>query len=161
MNADCPKKTFAERFPDWLPTYARRTIRLTNVLQQVGFGVSAESGRRILRWLKIKVSGDTLLRIVKRTLIAPPTTTAIVGIDDWALRKGHHHGTIIIDQETRRVVELLKGRSAEDVQPWFKAHPEVKLATRGRSPEYCNALSAAAPQAQQVLDRWHLLQNLR
>lgn len=123
--------------------------------------MSAESGRRILRCLKIKVSGDTLIRIVKCTIIASLTTTAIVGIDDWALRKGHRYGTIIVDQETRRVVELLKGRSAEDVQPWFKAHPEVKLATRDRSPEYRNVLTAAAPRAQQVLDRWHLLQNLR
>lgn len=161
LNPACPKKTFAECFPDWLPIYARRTIRLTNVLQQVGFEVSAESGRRILRWLKIKVSGDTLLRIVKHTVIAPPTTVTIIGIDDWALRKGHHYGTIIIDQETRRVVELLKGSRAEDVQPWFKAHPEVKLATRDRSPEYRNALTTAAPQSQQLLDRWHLLQNLR
>jgi transposase len=161
LNPECPKKTFAEGFPEWLPTYARRTIRLTHVLQQVGFEVSAESGRRILRWLKIKVSGDTLLRIVKRTVIGPPTTATIVGMDDWALRKGHNYGTIIIDQETRRVVELLQGRTAEEVQPWFKTHPEVKLVTRDRSPEYRNALTTAAPQSQQVLDRWHLLQNLR
>jgi transposase len=82
-------------------------------------------------------------------------------MDDWALRKGHHYGTIIVDQETHQVVELLKGRGAEDVQPWFKAHPEVEVVTRDRSLEYRNALTLSAPQAQQVLDRWHLLQNLR
>lgn len=161
LNADCPKKTFAERFPDWLPAYARRTTRLTDVLRQVGFEVSAESGHRILHWFKIKVSGDTLLRIVKRTSMAPSASATIVGMDDWALRKGHHYGTIIIDQETRQVVELLKGRGVEDVQPWFNAHPEVEVVTRDRSPEYRNALTISAPQAQQVLDRWHLLQNLR
>jgi len=161
LNPECPKKTFAERLPDWLPTYARRTTRLTSVLRQVGFEVSAESGRRILRWFKIEVSGDTLLRLVKRTVIAPSTTSTVVGIDDWALRKGHHYGTVIVDQETHQVVELLKGRSAEGVQSWFKAHPEVEVVTRDRSPEYRNALTTSAPQAQQVLDRWHLLQNLR
>jgi DNA polymerase III sliding clamp (beta) subunit (PCNA family) len=77
LNADCPKKTFVERFPDWLPAYARRTTRLTDVLRQVGFEVSAESSRRILNWFKIKVSGDTLLRIVKRTIIAPSASATI------------------------------------------------------------------------------------
>jgi transposase len=158
---ECPKKTFAECFPDWLPSYARRTTRLTNVLRQVGFEVSAESGRRILRWFKIKVSGDTLLRIVRRTVIAPATSATIVGIEDWALRKGHHYGTIIVDQVTRQVVELLKGRGGEEIQPWFKVHSEVEIVTRDRSPEYRNALTTSAPQAQQVLDRWHLLHNLR
>lgn len=160
-NAACAKKTFAERFPDWLPAYARRTNRLTEVLRRVGFEVSAESGRRILRWFKITTSGDTLLRIVKRTPIVQTTIPKVVGVDDWALRKGQRYGSIIIDQETRQVLELVKGRASEDVQPWFKAHPEVELVTRDRSPDYRNALTITAPQAEQVLDRWHLLLNLR
>lgn len=153
LNPECPKKTFAERFPEWLPTYARRTSRLTHVLRQVGFEVSAESGRRIFRWFAITTSGDTLLRIVKRTPLVLTSTPRVVGIDDWALRKGQRYGSLILDQETRQVVELLKGRTAEDVQPWFQAHPEVEIVTRDRSPEYRNALTATAPQAQQVLDR--------
>jgi transposase len=161
LNLECPKKTFAERFLDWLPSYARRTTRLTNVLRRVGFEVSAESGRRLLRWFAITTSGDTLLRIVKRTPVVPASTPRVVGLDDWGLRKGQRYGSLILDQETRQVVELLKGRTAEDVQPWFQAHPEVEIVTRDRSPEYRNALTATAPQAQQVLDRWHLLLNLR
>ena len=85
----------------------------------------------------------------------------MVGLDDWAVRKGHRYGSLIIDHETRRVVELVEGRSAQDIQPWFKAHPEVTLVTRDRSPEYRQGLNEAAPQAQQIADRWHLLQNLR
>jgi hypothetical protein len=97
LNSECPKKTFAERFPEWLPTYARRTTRLTQVLRQVGFEVSAESGRRILRWFAITTSGDTLLRIVKRTPVVPTSTPRVVGIDDWALRKGQRYGSLILD----------------------------------------------------------------
>lgn len=161
LNSECPKKTFAERFPDWLPTYARRTTRLTEVLREVSFEMSAESGRRILRWFKIGVSGDTLIRIAKQTSIVPALNLKMVGLDDWALRKGRHYGSIIIDQQTRQVVELVEGRSAKDIQPWFKAHPEVTLVTRDRSPEYRQGITEASPHAQQVLDRWHLLQNLR
>lgn len=161
LNPECPKKTFAERFPDWLPTYARRTTRLTEVLREVSFEMSAESGRHILRWFKIDISGDTLIRIVKQTVIPTVLNLKVVGLDDWALRKGRHYGSIIIDQQTRRVVELVAGRSAKDIQPWFKAHPEVTLVTRDRSPEYRQGVTEASPHAQQVLDRWHLLQNLR
>lgn len=161
LNPACPQKTFAERFPDWLPVYARRTTRLTDVLRPVGFETSAESGRRILRWFKIRVSGDTLLRIVKHTVMVNAPILKVVGLDDWALCKGQRYGSIIIDQETRRVVELVEGRSAKDIQPWFKAHPEVAIVTRDRSPEYRQGLTEAAPQAQPVADRWHLLQNLR
>jgi transposase len=160
-NAACTRKTFAEQFPDWLPPYARRTTRLTNTMRRVGFEVSAESGRRILRWLRITTSGDTLLRIVKQAPIKPPTTARVVGIDDWAMKKGHSYGTIIIDHETGRVLEVLEGRLSEDIQPWFKAHPEVEIVTRDRSMDYRNGLEDAAPQAQQVADRWHLLLNLR
>lgn len=161
LNPACPKKTFAERFPDWLPVYAHRTCRLTQVVREVGFETSAESGRRVLRWFKIQISGDTLLRIVKLTVLPRLSNPKVVGLDDWAVRKGHRYGSLILDHETRRVVELVEGRSTQDIQPWFKAHPEVTLVTRDRSPEYRQGLNEAAPQAQQIADRWHLLQNLR
>lgn len=161
VNPACPRKTFAEQFPDWLPAYARRTTRLTNTMRRVGFEVSAESSRRILGWLRITTSGDTVLRIVKQTPLRLPTTSRVVGIDDWALRKGQRYGSIIIDHETHQVLEIVKGRLSEDIQPWFRSHSEVEIVTRDRSPDYRNGLAEAAPQAQQVADRWHLLLNLR
>jgi transposase len=161
LNPHCSKKTFAERFPEWLPTYARRTKRLTALMQRVGFEISAESSRRILRWMRITASGDTVLRIVKRTPVVSEVKPRIVGLDDWAIRKGHRYGSIIIDQETRRVVELVRGRLSEDIQPWFKAHADVEIVTRDRSADYRHGLDAAAPQAVQIADRFHLLMNLR
>jgi transposase len=161
LNPQCPKQTFAEHFPEWLPAYARRTLRLTDVMRQVGFQVSAESGHRILHWLVITTSGDTLLRIVKRTPMVSEAKPRVVGLDDWAIRKGHRYGSILVDQETHRVVELVKGRLSENIQPWFKAHPEVEIVTRDRSADYRHGLNAAAPQAVQIADRFHLLMNLR
>jgi len=161
LNTVCPKKTFAERFPDWLPVYARRTERLTQVMRRVGFEVSAESTRRIFRCFQIITSGDTVLRIVKQTALVNDVRPRVVGLDDWALRKGHRYGSIMVDQETGRVVELVKGRLAEDIQPWFAAHPEVEIVTRDRSADYRKGLTLAAPQATQIADRFHLLMNLR
>lgn len=160
-NPACPKRTFAERFGRWLPAYARRTERLTRLMRRVGFEVSAESGRRLLRWMRVQTSGDTLLRMVKATPASMPTKVKVVGLDDWAIRKGHTYGSILVDQETHQVVELVPGRAAEDVEPWLRAHPDVRIATRDRSTDYRNALNRAAPQAVQVTDRFHLLMNAR
>lgn len=160
-NSACPQKTFVEQFPDWLARYARRTDRLTGLVRDVGFEVSAESARRILGHVRVVTSGDTVLRVVKRTVIATDVSPRVVGLDDWAIRKGHRYGSMIVDQETGRVVELVKGRLAEDIQPWFAAHPEVEIVTRDRSADYRKGLSLAAPQATQIADRFHLLMNLR
>lgn len=160
-NVACAKQTFAERFPDWLPFYAHRTTRLTQLMRRVGFEVSAESGRRILRFMRVRTSGDTLLRIVKGTAMQPHTVGTVLGVDDWAIRKGHRYGTIVVDHKSRQVLELVTGRLPEDIQPWFAAHPEVEVVTRDRSREYGSALDAALPKAEQVADRWHLLLNLR
>jgi len=130
-------------------------------MRRVGFEVSAESGRRILRWMRVCTSGDTLLRIVKGTPLQRRTVGKVLGVDDWAIRKGHRYGTIVVDHESREVIELVTGRLSEDIQPWFAAHPEVEVVTRDRSRDYGSALDAALPHAEQVADRWHLLLNLR
>jgi transposase len=160
-NLACSQKTFVEQFPDWLPVYARRTERLTQVMRRVGFEVSAESARRIFRCFQIITSGDTVLRIVKQTALVNDVRPRVVGLDDWAIRKGHRYGSMMVDQETGRVFELVKGRLAEDIQPWFAAHPEVEIVTRDRSADYRKGLTLAAPQAIQIADRFHLLMNLR
>ncbi len=130
-------------------------------MRQIGFEVSAESSRRVLGRLRITTSGDTVLRLVKRTAILNTDVPRVVGVDDWAIRKGHRYGSMMVDQETHRVVELVKGRLSDDIQPWFKAHPEVEIVTRDRSTDYRHGLEAAAPQAIQIADRFHLLMNLR
>lgn len=160
-NSTCPQKTFVEQFPDWLPRYARRTDRLTKLKRNIGFEVSAESARRILGYMRVVTSGDTVLRVVKRTEIIRNTSPRVVGLDDWAIRKGHRYGSIMVDHETGRVIELVKGRLDEDIKPWFAAHPEIEIVTRDRSTDYRKGLDAAAPQATQIADRFHLLMNLR
>ncbi len=108
-NLVCGKRTFVERFPDWLPFYVHRTSRLTRLMRRVGFEVSAESGRRILRFIRVRTSGDTLLRIVKRTVLSPRGAGRIVGMDDWAIRKGHRYGTLSLTTKATRCLKSSRG----------------------------------------------------
>ncbi len=84
----------------------------------------------------------------------------ILGIDDWAKKRGQSYGTILVDLENRRVIDLLPDRESETVARWLQQHPTVEVVTRDRSTEYATGITAGAPQARQVADRWHLLKNL-
>jgi transposase len=161
VNAGCPQRTFVELFPEWLPVYARRTLRLTGVLRQVAFAVGGEVGKHIVKPFKVVVSGDTLLRIIRQTRLAPLKAAPVIGIDDWAMKKGRRYGTLVVDLERHQPLDVLPVRTANGVTDWLKQHPEIAIVARDRSTEYAAAIHAGAPQAIQVADRWHLLVNVR
>jgi transposase len=159
-NEACPRKTFTERLPKVVPVYARCTSRLITVLRAVALEAGAETGARVLHHVGIQTSGDTLLRIMRRTPEEPCPEPRVVGIDDWAFKKRLRYGTILVDLERHRPLDLLPDRQAETVAQWLQQHPGIEIVTRDRSQEYANATSVGAPQAIQVADRWHLLKNL-
>ena len=111
--------------------------------------------------MAMTTSPDTLLRRVKRLKNEPAGPPRVVGIDDWAWRKGQRYGTIVVDLERSDVIDLLPDRDAETVAAWLKAHPGVEVVSRDRSAAYAQAATEGASQAEQVADRWHLLKNLR
>jgi len=158
---ECPRKIFTERLPDLVQSYARMTNRLSEVLQTLGFATCGELGERLVPKLGMGASGPTLLRRMRAVCISPPSCIRILGIDDWAWKKGQTYGTILVDLETRRPIELLPDRSSETVAAWLRTHPEVEIVSRDRGGEYAAAAKQGAPQAQQVADRFHLLKNLR
>ena len=160
-NPNCAQKTFVEQFPDWLPAYARRTIRLTRVLRHVTFEVSAEAAHRLLKHFQIAASGDTLLRIIRQTPPASVGSPRVIGIDDWALKRGRRYGTLVVDLERHRVIDVLSERTSAMVADWLNRWKSVEIVARDRSTEYAAGIRAGAPQALQVADRWHLLLNLR
>ena len=122
--------------------------------------MGAESATRVLAVLGTPVSADTLLTQLRR-VVPIPAPVRHLGIDDWAWRKGHHYGTILVDLERHQVIDLLPDRDAVTLAEWLARHPEIDLITRDRAGVYQQAAACGAPQAQQVADRWHLLKDLR
>jgi transposase len=158
---DCGQQIFTERLPKTVQRYSRRTCRLSASLQQITSVLGGSAGSRLAKQLGILASGSTLLRQLRRKLIKPSAQgPRVLGIDDWAWRKGHRYGTILCDLERGKVVDLLPDRSAESTAEWLRAHPGTEIVSRDRASLYAQAATNAAPHAVQVADRWHLLHNL-
>jgi transposase len=159
-NPKCKWKTFAEPFPDLVSSRRRRTTRLLVQLSQIGLALGGVAGARLAGKLAMTVSGSTLLRLLHK--IEAPVTAGlrIIRLDDWAFRKGRNYGTIIVDHESGKPLDLLPDRDSETVQAWLEKHPTIEIVTRDRSGEYRNAINEALPEAVQLADRWHLLKNL-
>jgi transposase len=158
---DCPQAIFCERLAGLLETHARSTTRLAGAHRAIGFALGGEAGSRLAGCLDMPTSPDTLLRRVKHSPDEVDPPPHYVGVDDWVVRKGQRYGTILIDLERGRVIDLLPGRDGEALKTWLKAHPGVEVITRDRWAAFAQAAAEAAPQAKQVADRWHLLKNLR
>jgi transposase len=119
-----------------------------------------EGGARLSRQIGLRASPDTFLRLIRSTALADPPVVHAVGLDEWALRKQRHYGAIIVDLETHRVVDLLPDDARATVTAWLKQHPEIEIISRDRSGSFAAAARDGAPQAIQVADRFHLVQDL-
>jgi len=160
-NHHCARKTFSQSLSQLCQRYQRTTHRLRTALYHIGQSLGGQAGARLASKLNMSTSGKTLVRIVRQVPNTSDVRPRIVGVDDWALRKGHVYGTIVVDLEKREVIDLLPERTADCLANWLRQHPSIIIVTRDRSKEYATGIEAGAPQAIQIADRWHLLKNLR
>ena len=160
-NDGCKRKIFAEVPANVARRYRRKTCRLDDLLLQLVWKVGGEAAAAIARLVGLLLSPDAALyRFKKAAQSTLKESPEVLGIDDFAFRKGQTYGTILIDLTTRTPVDLLPNREKATVEKWLKEHPGAKIVSRDRSAVFADAIREGAPEAMHVADRFHLLKNL-
>lgn len=159
--AECPKRYFSERLADVARPYARMTERLRAFAKRLAHALGGRPGARLGQHMSVPLSGRTLIRRLLEVSAQPVIPPEVIGVDEWAYRRGHRYGTLIVDLEHRQLCDLLPDRNAASTAEWLRRHPTIKIGTRDRSGLYAEALTNGAAPIRQVADRWHLVRNLR
>lgn len=159
-NPYCERKVFAERLPDFVEPWARMTIRCCQQITSIGLATCGKGGKKLAARLGMQTSRNTILRRIMELPDPSLRSVVFLGIDDFAFRRGYRFGTILVNLESHRVVDLLPDRQAETAAQWMRQQPDLAVVSRDRGGEYASAAREGAPQALQCADRFHVVKNL-
>lgn len=160
-NGACETTTFSEDYEGFICRSGRMTSRLEDFIRMLALETNCEGAAAICKEMGIRVSGDTIIRMLRRLNdVSLPACSDTVGVDDFAYRKGQTYCTVICDGATHKPIEILDGRDGSELREWLRKNKQVKKVTRDRAGAYAKAISDELPEAMQIADRFHLHQNL-
>ncbi len=146
--------------PTIVPPWGRKTERLSTQLTKTGLAIGGLPGSRLTPYFGVKTSRQTLLRLVMKIPTPSYQVPKVLGVDDWAYSKCKTYGTILVDLEKHQPIDLLSDRQASTLTDWLKKNPGVEIISRDRAKAYKKGADEGCPEAIQVADRFHLLENL-
>ncbi len=152
----CGRKIFVERLTPFVDPWARVTRRLFQVVQVIGLATGGRLGVRVTDRLGIQTTRQTILRRIMALPTKPAEQVIELGIDDFSFKRGRTFGTILVNLQTRQIIDVLADRKAETSAAWMTSHPEIRLVSRDRGTDYASAAATGAPQAVQCADRFHI-----
>ncbi|MFE6617750.1 ISL3 family transposase [Streptomyces sp. NPDC057740] len=158
-RGSCSRTTFVEQVPGLSAAYRRSSTGLVGWLRSIAIELGGRPAARLCRRLQLTAGRTRLLRLLTAPAV-PDRAPRVLGVDEFAFRKGCTYGTVLVDVETGRGVDVLPDRTSETFPAWLKEHPGAEIICRDRATAYAKAVREAAPNAVEVADRWHLLRNL-
>ncbi|MBI0376338.1 ISL3 family transposase [Streptomyces albiflaviniger] len=155
----CSRRTFVEQVGGLTARHRRSSVGLTDWLRAIAVELGGRPAARLCHRLRLAAGRTRLLRLLKAPTV-PDRAPRVLGVDEFAFRKGCTYGTVLVDVEADRVVDVLPDRTSETFAAWLAEHPGAEIICRDRATAYTKAVKESAPDALEVADRWHLLQNL-